>query len=75
MSHSNMASYSASSPLEPPSHVLPYSLQRKAYAVVESLLKSEAAFLTSLNIAIQVFQLKLVILRSNFPQVQYKPLA
>ena len=28
--------------------------QRKAYSVVENLLKSEAAFLTSLNIAIEV---------------------
>ena len=28
--------------------------QRKAYSVVENLLKSEAAFLTSLNIAVEV---------------------
>ena len=30
------------------------SVQRKAFAVVDNILKSEAAFLTSLNIAVKV---------------------
>ena len=35
-------------------HLIVCYPQRKAYSVVENLLKSEAAFLTSLNIAIEV---------------------
>ena len=35
-------------------HLIVFYPQRKAYSVVENLLKSEAAFLTSLNIAIEV---------------------
>ena len=60
------------STLPPPSTPLPYStpsplshsisIQKKAYAAIDSILKSEAAFLTSLQIAIKVSFIK------NYPQ-------
>jgi Rho guanine nucleotide exchange factor 10 len=42
-------------PLPPLSQSLP-SKERKRYKVIESLLESEAAFLTSLNIAIEIYK-------------------